>query len=120
MKRPSDFIKNEESNSASNRRDFLKKASLSGLGAGFLTVNSPTGIFTSTDTVQSKTTPGFNIKITDLRCAIMGNSPVVRITTDQGIDGYGQAETAKPYLKPFVLFYNVVEIYGWMRRDYTE
>jgi L-alanine-DL-glutamate epimerase-like enolase superfamily enzyme len=35
----------------------------------------------------------------------MGNSPVVRITTDQGIEGYGQAETAKPYLKPFVLFY---------------
>ena len=30
---------------------------------------------------------------------------VVRITTDQGISGYGQAETTKPYLKPFVLFY---------------
>jgi len=35
----------------------------------------------------------------------MGNSPVIRITTDQGIEGYGQAETAKKYLKPFVLFY---------------
>lgn len=35
----------------------------------------------------------------------MGNSPVVRITTDQGIDGFGQAETTKPYLKPFVPFY---------------
>lgn len=45
------------------------------------------------------------LKITDLKCAIMGNSPVVRIKTDQGIDGYGQAETSKPYLKPFVLFY---------------
>ena len=31
--------------------------------------------------------------------------PVVRIVTDQGISGYGEAETAKPYLKPMVLFY---------------
>ena len=45
------------------------------------------------------------IKITDLRCAIIGGSPVVRVVTDQGISGYGQAETRKPYLKPMVLFY---------------
>lgn len=45
------------------------------------------------------------MKITDLRCAIMGNAPIVRITTDAGIDGYGQAECFKPYLKPQVLFY---------------
>lgn len=45
------------------------------------------------------------LKITDLKCAIMGGSPVVRITTDAGIDGFGQAESTKPYLKPFVLFY---------------
>jgi len=45
------------------------------------------------------------VKITDLRCAIIGRNPVVRIVTDQGISGYGQAESAKPYLKPMVLFY---------------
>ena len=45
------------------------------------------------------------IKITDLRCAIIGRSPTVRIVTDQGISGYGQAESYKPYLKPTVLFY---------------
>lgn len=45
------------------------------------------------------------MKITDLKCAIIGGSPVVRITTDAGIDGYGQAEFYKPYLKPHVLFY---------------
>src|SRR3569832_2364288 len=45
------------------------------------------------------------IKITDLRCAIIGNSPVIRIVTDQGVSGYGQAESYKPYLKPMVLFY---------------
>lgn len=45
------------------------------------------------------------IKITDLKCAIIGRNPVVRIVTDQGISGYGEAESAKPYLKPMVLFY---------------
>ncbi|HKD07063.1 MAG TPA: mandelate racemase/muconate lactonizing enzyme family protein [Bryobacteraceae bacterium] len=48
---------------------------------------------------------GKPIKITDLRCAIIGRNPTVRIVTDQGISGYGQAESAKPYLKPMVLFY---------------
>ena len=45
------------------------------------------------------------MKITDLKCAIIGDHPVVRIVTDQGIDGWGQAESSKPYLKPHVLFY---------------
>ena len=45
------------------------------------------------------------MKITDLKCAVIGGNPVVRITTDEGIDGLGQAEWAKPYLKPHVLFY---------------
>ena len=45
------------------------------------------------------------IKITYLRCAIIGKNPVVRIVTDQGISGYGEAESTKPYLKPMVLFY---------------
>ena len=45
------------------------------------------------------------MKITDLKCTLMGQNPVVRINTDEGIYGYGQAENAKPYLKPHVLFY---------------
>jgi hypothetical protein len=51
---------------------------------------------------QTGTAP---IKITDLKCAIIGCNPTVRIVTDQGISGFGQAESAKPYLKPMVLFY---------------
>jgi L-alanine-DL-glutamate epimerase-like enolase superfamily enzyme len=35
----------------------------------------------------------------------LGGYPVIRITTDAGIDGYAQAESPKPYLKPHVLFY---------------
>src|SRR5579883_1074232 len=45
------------------------------------------------------------MKITDLKCAIIGNHPVIRVVTDEGIDGYGQIQLTKPYLKPQVLFY---------------
>ena len=45
------------------------------------------------------------MKITDLKCAIIGDNPVVRIVTDAGISGYGQAENTKPYLKSHILFY---------------
>ena len=45
------------------------------------------------------------MKIIDLKCAIIGKSPVIRIVTDEGISGFGQTEWAKSYLKPFVLFY---------------
>src|ERR1035438_7420494 len=54
---------------------------------------------------QDKRSGAISIKINDLKCAVIGNSPVVRIVTDQGISGYGQAESAKPYLKPMVLYY---------------
>ncbi len=45
------------------------------------------------------------MKITDMKCAVIGSNPVVRITTDAGIDGYGQAENSKRYLKPHIMFY---------------
>jgi L-alanine-DL-glutamate epimerase-like enolase superfamily enzyme len=45
------------------------------------------------------------IKITDLKCAIIGQNPVVRVVTDQGISGFGEAESVKTYLKPMVMFY---------------
>ena len=45
------------------------------------------------------------MKITDLKCAVIGQNPVIRISTDGGIYGYGQAENTKSYLKPHVLFY---------------
>src|SRR6478735_9254186 len=54
---------------------------------------------------QERRTGQPRIKITDLRCAIIGRNPVIRVVTDQGISGYGQAESTKAYLKPMVLFY---------------
>ena len=43
------------------------------------------------------------MKITDIKCAVIANSPVVRIVTDAGIDGWSQIETPKPYVHPLVL-----------------
>ena len=43
------------------------------------------------------------MKITDLKCATIGSHLVLRIMTDEGIDGYSQGETAKPYLKDPIL-----------------
>jgi L-alanine-DL-glutamate epimerase-like enolase superfamily enzyme len=43
------------------------------------------------------------MKITDLKCAVIGRSPVVRVVTDAGISGYGAAEFYKPFLKPIIL-----------------
>ncbi|MBK8505357.1 MAG: mandelate racemase/muconate lactonizing enzyme family protein [Saprospiraceae bacterium] len=91
--------------SSSNRRGFLKKASIGGLGAGLLASNPYAGIFSELGSTQAKYATKPEIKITDLKCAIIGGSPVVRITTNEGISGYGQAESTKAYLKPFVLFH---------------
>ncbi len=45
------------------------------------------------------------MKITDLKCAVIGRHPVVRIVTDAGIDGYGEICASKPDLKPVVLLF---------------
>ncbi len=45
------------------------------------------------------------MKIVDLKCAVIGRNPVVRIDTDEGISGLGEAESAKYYLRPHILFY---------------
>ena len=83
---------------AITRRGFL--GSVSGLAAS----NSLAGQRGSTLPAGKRSGHG-SIKITDLRCAIIGRNPVIRIVTDQGVSGYGQAESTKAYLKPMVLFY---------------
>jgi len=45
------------------------------------------------------------MEITDLKCALIGDNPIVRVLTDEGLDGFGEVESSKPYLKPHVLFY---------------
>ena len=68
------------------RRGFL--GSLSGVAAA-TSSSARAGGFAS---LPQTRTGHVSIKITDLRCAIIGQNPVVRIVTDQGISGYGQAE----------------------------
>src|SRR5579872_5104374 len=72
---------------------------------GFLGSLSAAAAAAASLSAQERRTGQPKVKITDLRCAIVGRNPVVRIVTDQGISGYGQAESAKAYLKPMVLFY---------------
>jgi L-alanine-DL-glutamate epimerase-like enolase superfamily enzyme len=45
------------------------------------------------------------MKVTDVRCAVIGSNPIVRIVTDEGICGYGEMESGRHYLKPVVPFY---------------
>lgn len=45
------------------------------------------------------------MKITDLKCTVIGQNPIVRVVTDEGLSGYGEVENTKPYLKSHVLFY---------------
>ena len=45
------------------------------------------------------------MKIVDLRCAVIGRHPIVRIVTDENIHGLGEVEFTKPYLKPLVLHF---------------
>jgi L-alanine-DL-glutamate epimerase-like enolase superfamily enzyme len=76
------------------RRTFIGSLATAGVATALPAQNS-----------DQRATGKQQIKIIDLRCAIIGNSPTVRIVTDQGVSGYGQAESNKPYLKPMVLFY---------------
>jgi L-alanine-DL-glutamate epimerase-like enolase superfamily enzyme len=78
------------------RRGFL--GSLSGAAAA-------TALAAQETSVSELRKNNGRIKITDLKCAIIGQNPTVRIVTDQGISGFGQAEGVKTYLKPMVLFY---------------
>jgi L-alanine-DL-glutamate epimerase-like enolase superfamily enzyme len=81
------------------RRRFL--GSLSEVGAATSLAAQQRGSLS----FPEKRTGHGSIRITDLRCAIIGRNPVVRIVTDQGISRYSEAESTKPYLKPMVLFY---------------
>ncbi len=45
------------------------------------------------------------MRITDLKCAVIGDNPIVRIATDEGLSGFGAVESYKPYIKPHVMMY---------------
>jgi len=45
------------------------------------------------------------MKITDLRVAVIGKHPIVRVVTDEGLHGLGEVEYTKTYLKPWILHF---------------
>jgi L-alanine-DL-glutamate epimerase-like enolase superfamily enzyme len=86
-----------------SRRNFFISSSMATLGLSL----AGTTLFAeeSSKSVAVQANEKAALVITDLKCAIIGGSPIIRITTSEGISGYGQAESTKPYLKPYVLFY---------------
>ena len=72
-----------------NRRNFLKKAGLGGLGLG-LVMQASAGeqIEYLTQKVSRYSSPA-DLKITDLRIAQVGNVPIVKIYTNQDVYGLG-------------------------------
>jgi L-alanine-DL-glutamate epimerase-like enolase superfamily enzyme len=52
------------------------------------------------------------MRITALKCAVIGKNPIVRVVTDDGTSGYGAVESFKPYLRSHVLYYEQFIIGG--------
>jgi len=45
------------------------------------------------------------MKITAVKSAIIGRNIVIRVVTDKGIDGYGQVEEGKDYVRPLIPYF---------------
>jgi L-alanine-DL-glutamate epimerase-like enolase superfamily enzyme len=103
MKTRESRLEGSDNQGQNSRRSFVKKVSIGGLGMGLLANSNEFGETAGGVNPAAKLQGKVTIK--ELRCAIIGNSPVVRIVTDAGISGYGQAEDRKSFLKPYVLFY---------------
>ena len=76
-----------------NRRNFLKKATLGGIAlGGLMNLSIEDTIAQTTSNVQRSSSPS-DLKITDMRVAVMGNvgrTAIIRIDTNQGIYGLGE------------------------------
>jgi len=72
-----------------NRRSFIKKAGLGGLGLGAL-LHAPleAQVDYLTQNVNRHSGPS-ELKITDMRIAQVGNIPIVKLYTNQGVHGLG-------------------------------
>lgn len=79
---------------ADSRRDFIRKASLGGLSLGVISFDSPEEeIEYMTQNVSRYSTPS-DLEITDLRYVQVGNTPIIRIDTNQDVYGLGDVRDA--------------------------
>ena len=78
-----------ELNNTNHRRSFLKKAGLGGLGLGIMMRTSlGEQIEYLTQSVSRYSGPS-DLAITDMRIAQVGNVPIIKIYTNQGVHGLG-------------------------------
>lgn len=56
------------------------------------------------------------MRIVDVRAALVGKTPVLRVVSDEGIDGFGPIEWSKPYVLPTVPLFRD-ELVGLEPRD---
>jgi L-alanine-DL-glutamate epimerase-like enolase superfamily enzyme len=85
----------EATDTQGNRRDFLRKVSLGGLGMGlFMKQNAVAEeINFATQKVSRYSAPS-DLRITDLRVAYQANTPIIKIYTNQDIYGLGEVRDA--------------------------
>lgn len=77
-----------------DRRSFLKKASLGGLSLGLLMNSTLEEQLEFTTQNVSRYSGPADLRITDMRIAQVGNVPIVKIYTNQGIHGLGDVRDA--------------------------
>jgi L-alanine-DL-glutamate epimerase-like enolase superfamily enzyme len=88
-------IKTEIGNpsTSNDRRSFLKKAALGGIAlGGMMKLSVEDTIAQTTEAVPRSSSPS-DLKITDMRVAVLGNvgrTPIIRLDTNQGIYGLGE------------------------------
>jgi L-alanine-DL-glutamate epimerase-like enolase superfamily enzyme len=75
---------------SNSRRSFLKKAALGGIAlGGMMNLSIEDTIAQTTSKVQRASSPS-ELKITDMRIAMIANKPIIRIDTNQDIYGLGE------------------------------
>lgn len=80
----------DSSSTSNNRRSFLKKAAVGGIAlGGLMKLSIEDTIAKTTQNVQRASSPS-ELKITDMRIAMIANKPIIRIDTNQGIYGLGE------------------------------
>jgi L-alanine-DL-glutamate epimerase-like enolase superfamily enzyme len=105
-----------------NRRNFLRQAGLGGLAAGMIGHTTVSEEISYHTRMVSRYSAPSDLKITDLRVAVLTQPriPLIRIDTNQGITGYGEVRdggspTYALFLKSRLLGKNPCNIEGVFR-----
>ena len=79
----------DHASTGNGRRDFLKKAALGGLSLGAMAfAPAAEQVEYVSQNVNRRSAPS-DLQITDMRVAWVGNTPIIRLYTNQGLMGHG-------------------------------